>query len=96
MRVIALVEIGPTVGAMDLAQAWARYRGLVLVTALAVMYAMELLRWDDVRLTLAIPLGVAACFPLLLRRRLPVVMLVLVLIFRPSGILGERLARQRA
>jgi len=65
---------------MDLAQAWARYGDRVLVTALAVMYAVELLRWDDVRLALAIPLGVAACFLLLLRRRLPVVMAVLVLI----------------
>jgi signal transduction histidine kinase len=65
---------------MDLARAWARYGDRVLVTALAVMYAVELLRWDDVRLALAIPLGVAACFLLLLRRRLPVVMALLVLI----------------
>jgi signal transduction histidine kinase len=65
---------------MDPAQAWARYGDRVLVAALAAMYVVELLRWDDVRLTPAIPLGVAACFLLLLRRRLPVVMVVLVLI----------------
>jgi signal transduction histidine kinase len=65
---------------MDLALVGARYGDRVLVTALAVMYAVELLRWNDVRLTLAIPVGVAACFVLLLRRRLPVVTVVLVLI----------------
>ena len=72
--------MGPTVGTMDLAQNWARYGDRVLVTALAVVYAVELLRWDDVRLALAIPLGTAACFLLLLRKRLPVAMVVLVLI----------------
>ena len=65
---------------MDVAQAWARYGDRVLVTALAVMYAVELLRWDDVRLALALPVGIAACFLLLLRKRLPVVMMVLVLV----------------
>jgi signal transduction histidine kinase len=66
-------------GVMDLAQAWARYGDRILVAALAVMSAVELLRWGDVRLALAIPLGLAACFLLLLRRRLPVVTVVLVL-----------------
>ena len=65
---------------MDLARVWARYGDRVLVTGLAVMYAAELLRWDDARLALAIPLGTAACFLLLLRRRQPVVMVVLVLV----------------
>jgi hypothetical protein len=65
---------------MDLARAWARYGDRVLIAALAVMYTVELLRWEDVRLELAIPLGVAACLLLLLRRRLPVVMVILVLI----------------
>ena len=65
---------------MDPAHVWARYGDRVLVTALAVLYAVELLRWDDVRLAVAIPLGVAACFLLLLRRRLPVIVAVLVLI----------------
>jgi signal transduction histidine kinase len=65
---------------MDPAQAWARYGDRVLVTALAVTYVVELLRWDDVRLALAVPLGVGACFLLLLRRQLPVLMVVLVLI----------------
>ncbi|HET6627966.1 MAG TPA: histidine kinase [Nocardioidaceae bacterium] len=64
---------------MDLARLWARYGDRALVIALAVMYAVELLRWDDARIALAIPLGVAACFLLLLRRRLPVVMVVLLL-----------------
>ncbi len=65
---------------MDPAQVWARYGDRVLVTALAVTYVVEVLRWDDGGLTLAIPLGVAACLPLLLRRRLPLVMVALVLI----------------
>ncbi|RYP81998.1 histidine kinase, dimerization and phosphoacceptor region [Nocardioides guangzhouensis] len=65
---------------MDLVRAWGRYGDRALVTALAVMYAVELLRWDDVRLALAIPFGVAACFLLLLRRQLPVVTVLLVLI----------------
>jgi signal transduction histidine kinase len=65
---------------MDPAQTWARYGDRVLVTALAVMYVVELLRWEDVHLTLAIPLGVTACLLLLLRRRLPLLMAVLVLI----------------
>ncbi len=64
---------------MNPAQVWARYGDRLLVSALAVMYAGELLRWDDVRLALAIPFGVAACFLLLLRRRQPVVMVLLVL-----------------
>jgi signal transduction histidine kinase len=79
LRVTPRARIGPTVGAMDFAQFWARYGDRVLVTALAAMYAVELLRWDDARLALAIPLGLAGCFLLLLRRRLPVVMVVLVL-----------------
>jgi signal transduction histidine kinase len=65
---------------MDLARAWARYGDRVLIAALAVMFTVELLRWDDVRLALAIPLGIAACSLLLLRRRLPAVMVVLVLV----------------
>src|SRR5215217_3186208 len=79
LRVTPRARIGPTVSAMDFAQLWARYGDRVLVTALAAMYAVELLRWDDARLALAIPLGLAGCFLLLLRRRLPVVMVVLVL-----------------
>lgn len=65
---------------MDAARAWARYGDRVLVAALAVMYVVELLRWDDVRLAPAVPLGVGACFLLLLRRQLPVVTAVLVLL----------------
>ena len=65
---------------MDLARSWARYGDRVLVTVLAVMFSVELLRWEDARLALAIPLAVAACSLLLLRRRLPVVVMVLVLI----------------
>ena len=76
MGVIPRAGIGPTVGVMDLARAWARYGDLVMVTALAVLYAVELLRWDDVRLAIAVPLGVGACFALLVRRRLPVVMVL--------------------
>src|SRR5215203_2179885 len=67
LRVTPRARIGPTVGAMDFAQLWARYGDRVLVTALAAMYAVELLRWDDARLALAIPLGLAGCFLLLLR-----------------------------
>jgi signal transduction histidine kinase len=65
---------------MDLVRTWRRFGDWALVTALAVIYAVELLRWDDARLALAIPFGVAACFLLLLRRRLPVVTVLLVLI----------------
>ena len=72
--------MGPTVSAMDLSKVWARYGDRALVSALAVLYAVELLRWNDVLLARAIPLGVAACFVLLLRKRLPVVTVVLVLI----------------
>ena len=67
-------------GDMDSAQVRARYGDRSLVSALAVLWAVELLRWHDARLALAIPLGVAACFLLLLRKRLPLVMVVLVLI----------------
>lgn len=70
----------PTVSAMDLSTVWARYGVRVLVSALAVLCVVELLRWDDVLLVPAISLGVAACFMLLLLKRLPVVTMVLVLI----------------
>ena len=72
--------MGPTVSAMDLSQVWARYGDRVLVSVLAVLHVVELLRWDDVLLVAAIPVGVGACFVLLLRKRLPVVTVVVVLI----------------
>lgn len=70
--------MGLTVSAMDLSQVWARYGDRVLISALAGLHVVELLRWDDVFLAAAIPAGVAACFVLLLRKRLPVITVVVV------------------
>jgi signal transduction histidine kinase len=65
---------------MDLGRTWGRYGECVLITALAVMCAVELLRWGDARLVLAVPLGVVACALLLVRRRQPVLTVVLILL----------------
>lgn len=65
---------------MDLARAWARHGDRVLVAALAVAFAVELLRWDEENLALTLPVAIVACLTLLLRRRLPLVVVVLVLV----------------
>jgi signal transduction histidine kinase len=65
---------------MDVRAAWAGYGDRVLVTVLAGIYVVELVRWDDARVAPAIPLGVASCLLLLLRQRFPVVMVLLVML----------------
>jgi signal transduction histidine kinase len=65
---------------MDLGRTWGRFGEYVLVTALAVMCAVEILRWDAARLVFAIPLGVVACALLVARRRHPLLTVVLILL----------------
>jgi signal transduction histidine kinase len=65
---------------MDLARSRSVYGEPVLVAALALLCAVEVLRWDDARPVLAIPLAVSAWFLLLLRRRMPVITMVVVLV----------------
>jgi signal transduction histidine kinase len=76
---------------MDLGLARERYGDRVLVTALAVTYVVELVRWDDgpLAVALAVAAATAGCLLLLLRKRQPLLAFVMVTV---ANLLVERLA----
>jgi signal transduction histidine kinase len=74
---------------MDLGRARERYGDRVLVTALAVTYVVELVRWDGGPLALAVAVATGGCLVLLLRKRQPVLAFVLVMV---ANLLVDRVA----
>ncbi len=64
---------------MALGQLLRRYGDTLIAVALAVLYVVELLNYPDAHLSVTIPLGVAACLLLALRRKAPLLVFVLVL-----------------
>ena len=61
-----------------------RHGDLLLAGAIAVLYVVELLRYDPAQLATAIPLGVGASMCLALRRRVPLVSFVVVTVLNVS------------
>jgi signal transduction histidine kinase len=61
-----------------------RHGDLLLASAIAVLYVVELLRYDQAQLATAVPLGVGASLCLALRRRLPLVSFVVVTVLNVS------------
>ena len=64
---------------MNVQRSIGRYGDRLFAAAVAVLFTVELLRWDATDRPIAIPLGLAASALLLRRRRLPLLAFVLIL-----------------
>jgi signal transduction histidine kinase len=63
---------------MALGRLFRRYGDLLVAVALAVLYVVELVNYPDAHLEVTIPLGVAACLALALRRKAPLLIFLVV------------------
>ena len=64
---------------MPLREVLRTYGDALIAVGLALLYVVELVNYPDAHLRVTIPLGVASCLALALRRKAPLVVFLLVL-----------------